>query len=72
MFLFNLASGMIAVTLVTMYALYVLFYKPKSMTVNTCGNNLFKKDDVVDISGIKYKVIKVDGKQLTIRPRRWF
>ena len=65
-------SGIVAVLTTTAYALYVLFYRPKSVTVNTCGNNLLRKYDVVDISGIKYRVIKVNGEQLKIRPRRWF
>jgi hypothetical protein len=64
----------ITIGLIVAYLVYS--YWPKKTVVNTCGNHILQKDDVINITGTsmdgKYRVVKVDGEQLTIKPRNWF
>lgn len=75
--MFALISGIIAVIAATWYAIYVLFFANRgSTTVNTCGNHLFQEGDTINLVGStmegKYRVVKVNGEQLSIKPRNWF
>lgn len=67
----------ISVLLAFIYWIYRKFFKRSTTIVNTCGNNLFQEGDTINIAGTtmngKYRVVKVDGEQLTIKSRRrWF